>query len=465
MKSFLRLFIFIIIYLFCVNSVQAAHILGGGFQYKYIGQNQFKLILKIYRDPNSGGANFENVLAIKMRKLSNNLVVSTILLPRVKVEKTSSGVFCQGTLDNIEIGYFEDTVTLDSSMNDTSGYYFTWERCCRQTEIVNILDPGSVPTTFFISLPKLYRNSMYLDNNTPSLNFDLKTNIMINDTIDLSFKYEEPDQDNILLSLNTPIAGAETSFVNPSPSSPSFPIEYSIWQVDHSVFNPILNDFFYFDNNIGLIKIDAKNAGLNALAFEIKEYRNGILISTSNMEYTLLFKNIPNYFTVQPKNISSITNNKVSVIAKHTVNAARYQWQVKSDISGTFVNIQNANNDTLEFEFNSADLNNLYRCIVNSNSMNCADTSIIVGFSITSSTSNLFTQNLHLYPNPTSSTISINTDLIINKIEVYDLTGRKHDVIWKSNFLDVSSLADGIYIIKVNDLNKRSYFGRFIKKI
>lgn len=463
MKSFLRLFIFIIIYLFCVNSVQAAHILGGGFQYKYIGQNQFKLILKIYRDPNSGGANFENVLAIKMRKLSNNLVVSTISLPRVKVEKTSSGVFCQGTLDNIEIGYFEDTVTLDSSMNDTVGYYFTWERCCRQTEIVNILDPGSVPTTFFISLPKLYWNSTYLDNNTPSLNFDLKTNVLINDTIDLNFNYEESDQDNIILSLNTPIAGAETSFVNPSPSSPPFPIEYSIWQTNHSIFNPILNDFFYFDSNIGLIKIDAKNAGLNALAFEIKEYRNGILLAQSNMEYTILFKNIPNYFTEQPKNISSVTNNKVTIIAKHSANAARYQWQVKSDLSGIFVDIQNATNDTLEFEFNSADVNNLYRCIVNSNSMNCADTSNVIGFLITLSTATNKVNEFNLYPNPTNSKLYLDTSISAKNLSIYDLTGKEQIISWNSEYIDVSDLVNGLYILKLTDTNNQTYYNKFLK--
>lgn len=465
MKSFLRVFILIFTCIVSINTAEAAHILGGGFQYKYIGPNQFKLILKVFRDPNSGGANFESLVAIKMRKLSNNQIVGTISLPRVKIEKISSGTFCHGTLDYVDIGYFEDTITLDSNMIDTNGYYFTWERCCRQTEIVNILDPGSVPTTFYISLPKLYWNSSSLINNTPELNFDFKTNININDTIDLNFNIYEVEQDNVILSLNTPIAGVETSVFNPSPASPSYPIDYSLWQVDHSNINPVINDYFYFDSNNGKIKIDAKNAGLNALAFEIKEYRNGTLIAQSNMEYTLLFKNIPNYFTEQPKNISSITNNKVTIIAKHSANAARYQWQVKSDLSGAFTNIQNATNDTLEFEFNSADVNNLYRCIVNSNSMNCADTSIIVGFSMTTSTSNQLSQNLNLYPNPSNSTIYFNADFTISKIEVFDLTGRKYEIGWKSNSLDISSLADGVYIVKVNDLTNRSHFGRIIKKL
>jgi hypothetical protein len=97
--------------------------------------------------------------------------------------------------------------------------------------------------------------------------------------------------------------------------------------------------------------------------------------------------------------------------------------------------------------------------------MNCADTSIIVGFSITTSISNLFTQNLNLYPNPSNSSIYLNTDFTISNIEVFDLTGRKYDIGWKSNSLDISSLADGVYIVKVNDLTNRSHFGRIIKKL
>jgi PKD repeat protein len=62
-------------------------------------------------------------------------------------------------------------------------------------------------------------------------------------------------------------------------------------------------------------------------------------------------------------------------------------------------------------------------------------------------------QEISVFPNPTNSFVTVSSNLgIINKIEVFDITGRSvynNDVSTKSIQLDVSSLEKGIYLIRI----------------
>ncbi len=77
------------------------------------------------------------------------------------------------------------------------------------------------------------------------------------------------------------------------------------------------------------------------------------------------------------------------------------------------------------------------------------------------STSDLFMQNLKIHPNPTNNTISFNTNLNIESIEIYNLIGEKIAILkTPNNPVDVSNLKNGVYIFKFNSSDKY-----FVKKI
>jgi hypothetical protein len=59
----------------------------------------------------------------------------------------------------------------------------------------------------------------------------------------------------------------------------------------------------------------------------------------------------------------------------------------------------------------------------------------------------------YAYPNPTTRYISLKTNLAIQRVEVFDMLGRK---VWSqaytnSSAIDLESLADGLYLLKVED--------------
>lgn len=60
-----------------------------------------------------------------------------------------------------------------------------------------------------------------------------------------------------------------------------------------------------------------------------------------------------------------------------------------------------------------------------------------------------------LYPNPTSGKVSINSDLQIQKVELFDLNGRLiHQELFSSSAIDFSGLEGGIYLAKIKTDNK-----------
>ena len=70
-----------------------------------------------------------------------------------------------------------------------------------------------------------------------------------------------------------------------------------------------------------------------------------------------------------------------------------------------------------------------------------------------------------IYPNPTQSSFSINSN--VSNIEIYDLTGKmvksfKGDFT-KNNTFDISSLNTGMYIIKVEDSNNKTKTTKLVK--
>ena len=70
--------------------------------------------------------------------------------------------------------------------------------------------------------------------------------------------------------------------------------------------------------------------------------------------------------------------------------------------------------------------------------------------------------SLDLFPNPTNSVLQLNSDTN-HQIEVYDLIGRK--LMEKTgNSIDISSLPNSTYIVKVTDLASNETFSKKIIK-
>jgi len=72
-----------------------------------------------------------------------------------------------------------------------------------------------------------------------------------------------------------------------------------------------------------------------------------------------------------------------------------------------------------------------------------------------------------LFPNPASNMLNINLDKNLNKIELYNLAGRKVKILDQLNTkvanISVADLIPGLYFVKCYDQNNSHYIFKFIK--
>lgn len=71
-------------------------------------------------------------------------------------------------------------------------------------------------------------------------------------------------------------------------------------------------------------------------------------------------------------------------------------------------------------------------------------------------------RNLNVYPNPSSSEISISLDEKIDEIQVYSLDGKLKETIYNQKNLNISNYVNGMYLIKVLS-NQKVYQSKFVK--
>ena len=70
---------------------------------------------------------------------------------------------------------------------------------------------------------------------------------------------------------------------------------------------------------------------------------------------------------------------------------------------------------------------------------------------------------LKIYPNPTSDFIYIASYLNIKEVEIFNIIGQKKKIKIDNNKINVLSLDNGTYILKVKDSNNKEFYTKFIK--
>ena len=69
-----------------------------------------------------------------------------------------------------------------------------------------------------------------------------------------------------------------------------------------------------------------------------------------------------------------------------------------------------------------------------------------------------------IYPNPSSDIINIQTNTLINKVEIYNYLGKKLNSYSNKDLINLNQLESGIYVVKIFGKNSNSSVSRFVIK-
>lgn len=188
--------------------MHAAHIVGGEITVKYISVNTFEVTLNFFRDCSSL-SNFDASITLGVFDKINNNQISTVFMTLSSQEILELGDACFTPLVCVEKGVYKTTITL---LDNPNGYYISWQRCCRNGIITNIVNPANTSMTFYAEIPDAaIQNSTPVFNNSPDGFFCVNTLNFRN------FEAGDGDGDSLVYSLITPLISGSATPSNPIP--------------------------------------------------------------------------------------------------------------------------------------------------------------------------------------------------------------------------------------------------------
>ena len=277
------------------QSNYAAHIIGGEITYECLGGDNYRFTMIVYRDCNGGGACFDSQLSgcnsgatldgtVTVFIGTNQFTTITLDNPDVNPILPNLSNPCLTAPPNVcvEEGVYEFDLNLPAS---NQSYTITYQRCCRNNSITNIVAPGQTGATYTIELTPEAQSTC---NNSPVFN-DFPP-IVICNGIDINFDHSATDAegDSLVYSFCSPLTGGGSDTQNwwlptgvaPDPDSPP-PYNNVVFGPLYSSGNPMGGSPQVIINpQTGLISGVPIALGQFVVGVCVREYRNGVLLST-----------------------------------------------------------------------------------------------------------------------------------------------------------------------------------------
>jgi gliding motility-associated-like protein len=286
---------------------RATHIVGGELELQKLAANRaftHRINMNLYFDDINGSPGAEDLTAVVyIFRKRDNALVGNVELPRIGTQLVnySTPTCSRSDLRTRLIRYGID-VTFPQSYNDAGGYYMSWERCCRNAAINNIVDPGGAGSTFYLEFPAPFSGSTPYLNSSPVFSIAKGDYICVNRAFTFDFSATDPDKDSLTYTLVTPYNGF-SSRANPNPGSPTpgnspvaapGPYPGISWVSGISVANQIPGPKpLQIDGRTGLLSVTADRTGLFVFSVEVGEYRSGKLIGRVRRDFQLKVVDCP----------------------------------------------------------------------------------------------------------------------------------------------------------------------------
>ena len=292
MKGPAKILTALLVLLLLHGPVMADHIIGGEIGYFCLGKHvqdpddpnydpnaptryDYVVQLKLYRDMR--GSNFTPQVRIRIHSADGTVLINetgAALSYRSGIP-LSTTVSCADEPPglNYETGVYSASISLDSS---NTGYQISYSICCRVNAISNIATSPNLGATFVCSIPP---NSLFEENSSPQSADTLK---LICTDLPTNFRlpFFDPDGD----SLDYSFCGAYNQGLNP-------PYPALAYKPPYSGTNPLGGSPQITINPVtGLVTGVSGVEGNYVVTFCVREYRNGILLSTYRKEFQFLIQ-------------------------------------------------------------------------------------------------------------------------------------------------------------------------------
>lgn len=348
-------------------SVSALHLIGGEMSYECLSNGNIQVNMYIYRDCNCVNcAEFDDPAPLFLYNENGTMidVLQVNVQEILELEITTDG-FCVENAPNVcvERAYYTTTI---NPPNNSNGLQIVYQRCCRNSGIVNIIDPDATGSTYVLDIPL---NAGNCNNSSPVFDNYPPIVICANNPLIFDHSATDPDGDSLVYSICEPFNGATN--LDPQPNPP-YPYSDVSWNPPYSATNqlggsppmsidPVTGELTAFPNQIGLFVV----------GICVSEYRDGVLLSTNKRDFQF---NVTNCQIVLAQTaLVTISGNDTICLGESVTiqgevfGANTFQWMPTVGLSDP-----NSLNPTI------TPLHTLTYTLIASNSLSgCADTSTV----------------------------------------------------------------------------------------
>jgi len=328
-----RKYLLLIGCLLLYTQAHATHIVGGEATYQFLGikdsngiaYNHYVVSIAIYEDCLNGSA--QAIAADDPAKLaaydSSGLEIDTsnvfydTLGSRIELPTNFSNMcvtdppkVCLLKTTFVKHYYFRPS---------TKGYIVAYQRCCRNQQVMNILNPGNTGSTYYCKIPP---SGLAANNNSAIFKQYPPLIICVNTPLVYDHSATDADGDSLTYSFFPSFNGAEGSDTKPMPPPP--PYAQVTYIGGSSYLNPIVSSpQLQIDPATGLITGTPTQVGRYLVSVCCKEWRNGKLINIVFREFQFvvtpctksvvadipLLPNLPNTYIVECNSYAVLFQN------------------------------------------------------------------------------------------------------------------------------------------------------------
>ncbi len=357
----------------CVFSLHATHVVGGEISYVDLGNNTYRVTLKVFRDcgpTNTNGTGFDEVASVGVYNSANGVVLDVLMMSLfsatvnyVPVELENPCFVLPPNVCVEQAIYTQDVVLPPTE----AGYTLSYQRCCRNPSIINLNMPEVQGATFTTTIPG---TGLLGNQHNSSARFNQLPPVALCWNAEFMFDHSatDPDGDSLAYHLCTPFLGGTPDAPAPSPPS-SPPYTPVAWASGFNASYPIASDpAFTIDPVTGFMSGTANQLGQFVIGVCVSEYRNGVLINTSNRDFQF---NVtvcdPNIIAAGPGDFSFCIGETIT-FENNSINGTYYHW----DFGVEGIDTDTSSLETPSYTYNQ---NGVYTVMLTVNAgWPCADT-------------------------------------------------------------------------------------------
>lgn len=325
-------YLIILCLFFFSNPLFSKHIIGGDLTYECLGNGDYIFELHIYRDCSSDGAAYDTPAFISLFECNpsrdcnflNQLDATRLdIAPEVIRDVDPPEIPCLIVPPNIcvEEAIYRFKLSdygLSLAPRPTNSYFISYQRCCRNNTINNIVNPKDAGATYTIEITPEAQASC---NSSPFFNKFPPTVICNNEPLVFDHSASDPDGDSLVYSFCSPLLGggkfgtqenpgddAACTGIRPNPSCPP-PYDFVNFSVPtYTAGNPMGGEpRVKIDSKTGIITGKPNVKGQFVVGVCVEEFRDGISIGKLQRDFQFNVADCEPTVVAQIQNDTAIT--------------------------------------------------------------------------------------------------------------------------------------------------------------